>query len=194
MKLRDLEALPQTETMDKKYFVMYPRKSTDTEDRQIQSIADQIKALKPLAENNLLKIFQESKSANAPGRRVFNEMVSFINSRQDIKGILCWNFSRLSRNPIDSGTIQWMLQQGVIDEVISPSRTYTEAEADLIMAIDGGSANKFVRDLSKDVKRGLASRLDKGVMPTLAPLGYQNDQFKPKGSKDIIPPPIYFLL
>src|SRR3989344_1529705 len=175
MKLRVLESLPQTGIMDKIHYVLYSRKSTDTEDRQIQSIADQIKALTPLADKNLLKIFQESKSAKAPGRPIFNEMVDLISKRQDIKGVLCWNLSRLARNPIDISTIQWMLQKGVIDEVKTPTRTYTEADCDLLMGLEGGLATRYIRDLSKDVKRGLASRLDKGVMPTLAPLGYENN-------------------
>lgn len=180
--------------MDKIYELPYLRKSTDTEDRQVQSIADQLKALTPLADGNILKIFQESKSAKAPGRPVFNEMVAFINSRQDIKGILCWNLSRLARNPIDISTIQWMLQEGVILEVKTPTHTYTEADCDLLMGLEGGLATRYIRDLAKDVKRGLNSKVEKGMRPGLAPLGYQNNLLRVKGEKDVIPHSVYFPL
>jgi len=36
-------------------------------------------------------------------------------------------------------------------------------------------ANQFVLDLSKNVKRGLQSKLEKGWKPGLAPAGYLND-------------------
>ena len=64
-----------------KYF-LYARKSTDEEDRQITSIADQIREMKKLAHDrglNIIEIFEESKSAKNVGRPVFNEMLRRIN-------------------------------------------------------------------------------------------------------------------
>ena len=64
-----------------KYF-LYARKSSESEDRQIQSIDDQIKRLKELAVNqglNIKKIYTESKSAKQPENRpVFAEVLARI--------------------------------------------------------------------------------------------------------------------
>ena len=98
-----------------KYFI-YARKSSESEDRQVQSIKDQVDELQKLAKNNNLKIvniFSESKSAKAPDRPVFNEMLERIKNGE-ANGILCWKLNRLARNPIDGGTISWMLQEGLI--------------------------------------------------------------------------------
>jgi len=66
----------------KKLFVGYARKSTDTEDKQVQSIDDQVAYIKKIAkEENLLilNIFIESVSARKPDKRKeFLKMISHI--------------------------------------------------------------------------------------------------------------------
>src|SRR4051812_5215381 len=92
-------------------YIMYCRKSTDSEDRQVQSIPDQKRELEPLVKNNnlkVVKVFGESQSAKHPGRPEFNEMVRMF-EKGEADGIICWKMNRLSRNPIDGGTMQWLL-------------------------------------------------------------------------------------
>jgi DNA invertase Pin-like site-specific DNA recombinase len=93
-----------------KYF-LYVRKSSESEDRQVASIDSQIKELTEVAKKEKLKIIDvltESQSAKAPGRNQFNDMVQRI-SKGEAQGILCWKLDRLARNPIDGGSINWML-------------------------------------------------------------------------------------
>src|SRR5579864_995662 len=61
-----------------KYFV-YARKSTDSEDRQVRSIPDQLAEMRDLAARlhiDIVDIFTESQSAKEPGRPVFNDMLN----------------------------------------------------------------------------------------------------------------------
>jgi len=63
-----------------KYF-LYARKSTDTEDKQVRSIDDQLAVLRGVARNeglNVAEEFIEKQSAKKPGRPVFNEMLNRI--------------------------------------------------------------------------------------------------------------------
>jgi DNA invertase Pin-like site-specific DNA recombinase len=183
--------------MAKKYYLMYLRKSSESDERQAQSLADQEKDNRALASRlnlDILKTFSESKSSKQPGREEFNKMLALINERQDIKGILAWHYNRLSRNPIDSGTLQWLLQQGLIEEIVTTERTFSAEDSALLMALEGGMSNQFILDLRKAVKRGLDSKIDKGIAPVFAPVGYLNDKNKPKGMRDIIPHPDYFPL
>jgi site-specific DNA recombinase len=65
---------------DKKYFI-YTRKSTDTEDKQVRSLADQLAELRELARKEQLEVvdvFIEKQTAKIPGRPIFAEMLERI--------------------------------------------------------------------------------------------------------------------
>lgn len=197
MKIKDLKSMNGETKVAKKWYLVYARKSSESEDRQLASIEDQLKVLKELTqEKNLpvLKTFKEAKSAKAPGRLEFNKTLDFINSRNDIKGVICWKLNRLTRNPVDTGTLQWLLQTGKIEEIVTPSKTYTEVDSDFIMAVEGAQANRFIRDLREDTQRGIDHKLELGFAPILAPPGYRNNIEKRQGEKDISPHPTYFTL
>lgn len=183
--------------MEKSLYVMYCRKSSEAEDRQVESIEDQKKTLKELVkEKNLrvVKIITEAKSAKAPGRQGFNELMTLLESRSDIKGILCWKLNRLFRNPKDEGSIRWLLSSKVIEEIVTPHKTYYEADSDFILAVEGAQAQRFIKDLREDTQRGIDSKIEKGFAPVLAPPGYRNNVEKRQGEKDISPHPLYFTL
>lgn len=166
---------------------MYLRKSTDSEDRQIQSIEDQRKELERIARHLKLEIkgvYHENKSAKKPGREEFNKMLKEIR-RGKAGGILCWKINRLTRNPIDSGEIQYMLQLGLIQSIQTPGREYKTTDNVLMMSVETGMANQYIIDLGRDVKRGMASKAEKGWRPGLVPIGYKNDKAGEQGSKVI---------
>ena len=170
-----------------KYF-LYARKSSESEDRQMASIDSQINELKKIAQQNNLEIaqvFSESKSAKAPGREIFNEMMGRI-KKGEAQGIICWKLNRLARNPIDGGEVSWMIQQGVIQHIQTFGRGYYPSDNVIVMAVELGMANQFIRDLSVDTKRGLKSKAERGWYPTFATIGYIHNPFKHKGEKEIM--------
>ena len=159
-----------------RYF-LYARKSTDTEDKQVLSIEAQLSELRTLARRDDLNIaaeFVEKRSAKTPGRPIFEEMMRRV-ERGEAQGILCWKIDRLSRNPVDSGRISWLLQQGTIGKIITHERVYLPHDNVLLMSVEFGMANQYVRDLSVNVARGLRAKARRGVYPSIAPLGYRND-------------------
>ncbi len=180
------------ETNKIKYF-LYARKSSENEDRQVQSIDDQTNRLKKLAQDfnlDIKKTYIEAKSANKPNNRpIFDEMIQGIENGE-ADGILCWQINRLSRNPIDSGKLQWLLQQGTLKSLQTIDRQYLPDDNVLLFSVESGSANQFVLDLSKNTKRGMLGKLEKGWQTGVAPLGYLND----KENKTIINDPERFNL
>ena len=182
--------------MEKIKYIIYPRKSLEDEDRQVLSIESQINESRALARKlNLpvVDILPESQSAKAPGRKVFNEMIRRIH-QGEANGIICWKLDRLARNPIDGWQISWMLQQGIIKHIQTPERSYYPEDNVLLMNVEFGMANQFIRDLSKNTKRGLRAKIEKGWLPGVAPLGYLNNKGGVQGEKDIINDPIRFPL
>src|SRR3989339_1302777 len=159
-----------------KYFI-YARKSTDVEDKQVQSIEGQLAELRHLAKRENLHIteeFIEKRSAKKPGRPVFNDMLRRIQTGE-AQGIICWKIDRLARNPVDGGQIQWLLQQGVIAHIQTHDRSHYPNDNVLMMSVELGMANEYIRQLSANTARGLRQKARQGIYPGLAPLGYIND-------------------
>jgi len=169
-------------------YIIYCRKSTDSEDRQVQSLQDQREHLEKLRQErglNVVKIFEESKSAKKAGRPLFNEMLQMIQNGE-ADGVICWKLNRLARNPIDGGQIQWLLQENTIKSIMTIGKEYLPTDNVLMMAVEFGMSTQFILDLSKDVKRGMLKKAKAGWRPGLAPIGYLNDKYSEKGSKKII--------
>lgn len=158
-------------------FVIYARKSSESEDRQTLSIQSQIIEMQQVAAREgvqVVKIFQEAKSSKAPGRPVFNEMIQFIQDGK-AQGILCWKIDRLARNPVDEGIIKWMLQNNTIQQIKTFDRDYNPDDNVVIASIEFSMANQYIRDLSRNVKRGLAERVRLGEYPATPPPGYTRE-------------------
>src|SRR3989339_1154765 len=106
----------------KKFFI-YTRKSTDDKDRQVRSISDQLSELKELALKEQLEVvdvFVEKQTAKIPGRPVFNEMITRMETGE-ASGILAWHPDRLARNSVDGGKIIYLVDTGVIVEMKFPT-------------------------------------------------------------------------
>jgi DNA invertase Pin-like site-specific DNA recombinase len=158
-------------------FVIYARKSSESEERQALSIQSQIIEMKEIAKREnlkIVKIFQESKSAKEPGRPVFGEMISFIKSKK-AEGILCWKIDRIARNPVDEGLVKWMLQNETIKRIKTYDRDYNPEDNVVMASIEFSMATQYIRDLSRNVKRGLAEKVRCGEYPCKAPIGFTND-------------------
>lgn len=159
-------------------YVLYARKSSEGNERQVQSIDDQVSEMTTLAKSlglNIAFIETESKSAKAPyARPVFERIIKLLQSGE-ANAILCWNVDRLSRNAVDSGLVSHLLQNEVIKEIRTFSRLYLPTDNALVLSVDTGSANQYVRDLSVNTKRGLKSKVEKGWYPGVPPAGYKND-------------------
>lgn len=176
-----------------RYF-LYARKSTESEDRQVASISSQIEELKKFAEVNEIKIekiFTEEKSAKAPGRPIFNQMLDLIDSGK-ADAILCWKLDRLARNPIDGGKISWMLQKGTIKNIQTFQKAYLPADNVLMMSVEFGMANQFILDLSSNTKRGQRESIRNGWYPHKPPIGYLNNKFGLPDKPPIFKDPILF--
>lgn len=159
-------------------YVIYCRKSTESEEKQVLSIDSQIKELEDFGKRlnlPIIDILIESKSAKSPGRPIFNEMMKTL-SKGKYSGIVCWKLDRLARNPIDGAALVWALDQGKISDIQTPHGSFKNNSNDkFLMQIEFGMAKKYVDDLSDNVKRGLRAKLERGWLPALPPLGYLNE-------------------
>ena len=170
-------------------WAIYARKSTESSDRQIQSIEDQINNLKVIAEREGIKIsgtIFEAKSAKEPyAREGFTELTKLIDQGK-INGLLVWKMDRLSRNAIDSGAIQYFLQKKKLLCIKTPEKVYMPEDNAIIMSVENGMSSQYIRDLSTNVKRGMRSKAEKGWFPNIPPIGYLNSKSHEKGNETIL--------
>lgn len=166
-----------TNTLNNIKYVIYARKSTEGDDRQIASIKDQITIAKQIAERDnlkVVKIFQEKGSASKVNNRpFFNQMIQMI---QDGKanGIICWQANRLARNPQESGIIQQLLVDKKLKIIRTNDKDYRPEDNVLLFGVEAGMSTQYSIDLSKNVKRGLRSKNKEGGFSGVAPQGYLN--------------------
>jgi site-specific DNA recombinase len=159
-------------------FVIYARKSSEEEDRQILSIPAQIEELRALAAARgiaVSRVFEESQSARKTGRPVFGEMMREVERRQ-IAGILCWKPDRLARNMVDGGRLIDALDRRVLQEIVTPGRTTRNSSDDkFFLSLEFSMSKKYVDDLSDNVKRGNRAVLASGRSINRVPVGYLKD-------------------
>jgi site-specific DNA recombinase len=180
--------------MERLRYIIYARKSSEAEDRQVLSLESQVEELQKLAEREGLEVVDvltEAKSAKELGRAVFNLMLEKI-KKGEANAILTWKIDRLARNMADAGNLHFLMQKGIIKEIRTPEKVYKPEDNTLIWAVETGVANQFIRDLSVHTKRGLRKKCEKGYKPGLAPLGYLNDKLSLKGERGYFPDPERF--
>ena len=159
-------------------YILYARKSTEDDDRQILSIEAQIFELKEFAAKEKLEIVAslcEAKTAKEPGRMKFAEMLSLI-EKGKADGILSWNPDRLARNSVDGGKIIHMIDRGLIKALKFPTFWFEPTPQGLFMLqIAFGQSKYYVDSLRENVTRGMRQKVRNGVWPSKAPLGYSNN-------------------
>lgn len=160
-------------------YVIYARKSTESEDRQVLSIQSQIAELQRVAAREgvpVAEVLTESKSAKAPGRPVFGSLLARA-AKGQIGGVLCWKMDRLARNHFDTGQVLQALADGKLERVITSDRIYTRDGNDRFMGtFEFAAATKFIDDLRANVKRGMRARIERGWACNVPPIGYRNDR------------------
>src|SRR5258708_15309842 len=169
-------------------FGMYNRKSSDSEDKQVQSIATQERENSITAERSSLRLvndaqYSETKSAFTHGRQVFAQMVRDI-ERAKINGILVVNPNRLARNSIDGATLIELMDRKKLLAIKTPSKVYFPTSTDkMMLAIEFIFSKKDSDDKSDFVKNGLKTKALKGLPSGVAHIGFLNDFSNEKGNR-----------
>jgi len=181
----------QPQTVKVRY-CLYARKSTESEERQVLSIDSQIKEMLQLAERECLDVVcmkRESHSAKETGQRpVFNEIIEEIRTKK-YNAILTWAPDRISRNAGDLGKIVDLMDTGLLQEIRTYGQKFSNNPNEKFLLMILGSQAKLENDnRGVNVKRGLRTRVEMGLWPGVAPLGYLNQNLMDKKCQVIIDP------
>lgn len=174
--------MPQQERVDiqKLRYVLYARKSSEDENRQVRSIPDQIKDCRKLADDlglNVIDVIEETKSAKKPDKRPqFNQMLRDIEAKK-YDAILCWHPDRLCRNMLEGGKIINMLDENVLHDIRFHSHQFSnDANGKMLLGMLFVFSKQYSDDLSAKVSRGVQGNLDEGKSSGSPKWGYDRNE------------------
>ena len=173
-------------------YCLYARKSTESDEKQALSIDSQIKEMLQIAERENLEIVdirRESHSAKDSGQRpVYQELLEDIRGGR-FNAVLTWAPDRLSRNAGDLGTLVDLMDQKSLLEIRTYGQHFRNSPNEKFLLMILCSQAKLENDnKSINVKRGLRTRVEMGLLPGRAPTGYLKEQRMDRKCESILDP------
>ena len=127
----------------------------------------------------LSHVFEDAarSGANTTGRQQFLEMIEYFSNQPQEKGIILWEFARLSRDYDDlMFYVSDLKRQGYVVHSISDA-VPEGLEGSLLLGVKAYANAKYLLDLKKNVRRGLHYVVNNHHAQTAhAPFGYVSEQ------------------
>lgn len=146
---------------EKMRYAVYLRRSTDSEDRQVRSLDDQLDECEKLAKRlgiTILKedVFSERESAKLSGeRKLFDRMLLGFESGK-YQGLLCYSPDRLSRNMLEAGKIIEMVDLDKIQDLHFSTYSFENSpNGKMMLGILFATSKQYSDKLSQDIGRGI---------------------------------------
>jgi DNA invertase Pin-like site-specific DNA recombinase len=167
---------------EKRKYVIYLRKSTDDEAKQVRSLEDQETECLELAKHMTLdidriKIISESGSAKKSGNRpIFDKMIEGFKTGK-YHGLIAWSPDRLSRNMKEAGELIEMVDLEQIQDLAF--RTYqfeNNPNGKMLLGILFATSKQYSDKLSVDVSRGTSGNIKDGKYNGVVKKGYYIDK------------------
>jgi DNA invertase Pin-like site-specific DNA recombinase len=186
-----------------KTYYAYIRVSTARQGVKGVSLQEQRASIMEYAERRGMRIaewFEDRTTAAKRGRPVFSKLVSTLKAKKTV-GVIIHKIDRGAQSPRlgrhrrahgprnrsslrprehrppfakRAASIIWAMKQHGAT-LVTPFQVYGQSEDNVVwMYLEFGMAQKYVDDLSRNVKRGLRTKAEMGWLPSQSPLGYVN--------------------
>ena len=162
----------------------YARVSSKEQEREGYSIPVQLKRVHEYAERHgyqIVEEFVDVETAKEPGRREFSRMVDAARHDSTLGAIICEKVDRLCRNLRDYLTIDELPAKTLFWQQDFPDNAAGKLSFGMMVLL----AKHYIDNLSDEVKKGMAEKVQEGGFPHQAPLGYRNVR---EGDRQIIVP------
>lgn len=150
---------------------------SDTKQIDGASLSEQERAIIEYAKKNnltIIKWFEETKTAAKRGRPKFTEMLKLLKNGE-AGGVIIHKIDRSTRNLHDWASVGDLIDNGIQVHFAHESLDMTERGGRLSADIQAVMASDYVRNLRQETIKGLNGRLNQGLYPFKAPLGYLNN-------------------
>jgi len=159
-------------------YVLYARKSTVDESKQIYTTTDQRNDCRKLAKKlglNIVEEIEEDRSAKVRGNRPkFDTLIKNIGVKYD--AIICWHPDRLCRNMYEGGMIIDMLDEGKLKDIRFHSHEFTnDANGKMMLGMLFVFSKNYSHTLSFKISESTNKRFDEGKSSGSPKWGYDRD-------------------
>ena len=141
------------------------------------SLEAQKEAIERFAASNGIEItrwYEEKVTAAKSGRPEFNAMLKALRKGR-AAGVVMHKIDRSARNFRDWATIGELADAGIDVHVATESLDFRSRGGRLSADIQAVIAADYIRNLKEEVRKGIDGRLQQGLYPFCAPIGYRNN-------------------
>jgi DNA invertase Pin-like site-specific DNA recombinase len=168
--------------LEKRRYVIYLRKSTDDEAKQVRSIDDQRDECMALAldvmhiDPSKIEVLEESASAKVSGNRpIFDDMLQGFRTGK-YHGLISWSPDRISRNMKEAGEIIEMIDHETIQDLQFKTYQFENTpNGKMMLGILFATSKQYSDKLAVDVKRGTDGNIKDGKYNGAMKKGYYVD-------------------
>lgn len=168
--------------LEKRNYVIYLRKSTDDEAKQVRSIDDQRTECKVLVKQlgidlKRVTIIEESASAKKSGKRpLFSKMLHDFQTGK-YHGLISWSPDRISRNMKEAGEVIEMIDEEIIQDLRFKTYTFDNTpNGKMMLGILFATSKQYSDKLAVDVRRGTDGNIKDGKYNGVVKKGYYVDE------------------
>lgn len=157
-----------------KHYYAYIRVSTIKQGERGSSLQEQRASIEHYAARFGLAIgewFEELETAAKRGRPQFNRLISLLRKGKG-HGVVIHKIDRSARNLKDWSDIGELIDAGIEIHFAHESLDLQSRGGRLAADIQAVVASDFIRNLRDEVRKGIRGRLNQGLFPGRAPVGY----------------------
>jgi len=165
--------IPQSHHSPKGRYLAYLRVSTPKQGEGV-SLLTQRETIVRFAARKHLRVtgwYEEKETAAKRGRTIFREVLQMLRNRK-ADGLIVYKVDRSARNLKDWADLGELIDQGIPVYFASDDLDMSSRSGRLAADIQAVVAADFIRNLREEAKRGIRKRLEQGLRPNGAPIGY----------------------
>ena len=161
--------------------VAYVRVSSREQEKGY-SLTAQEKLLRKYAKDEgfeIVEFFREAMSAKKSGRKQFNLMLKYLKSHKDVNKLLVEKTDRITRNfkdvvdldEVDGLELHFVKEGSIISEK-------SKSQDKMIYGLRVVLSKQYIDNLKEEAEKGILAKIEDGVYPSIAPVGYYNTMNK----------------
>lgn len=133
--------------------------------------------------------FEEKESAAKRGRPLFDQMIAGLHNGE-AGGVIVHKIDRFARNLVDYGKISELMDMGIQVFTTLESLDFQTRGGRLAADVQAVVAADFIRNQRQETIKGLYGRLNQGLYPFAAPIGYLDNGGGKKKTLDPVRAPL----